>query len=123
MCQSQTDKILFQVQVSAARRAFVQREVTAHHICQLRSDRPQNAQLNAERCQNMFRGWCPSDTFQMTGGKLLILNFPLHLRNKGSLHLHNPRENFCCQFSQPRQSREEQRGEGVASSHLSPNPC
>lgn len=116
-CKSQTNKILFPVWMSVAGRAFMEREVTAHHICQLRSDRPQNAQLNAERCQNMFRGWCPSDTFQMTRGKLLILNFPLHLRNKGSFHIHDPKENFCCPFSQPSLSREEQ---GCGSS--SPEP-
>lgn len=59
MYKIQTNKMLFHVQVSVARRAFTHREVSAHHIWQLRSDRPQNAQLDAERCQNMYRGWWP----------------------------------------------------------------
>lgn len=107
MYKIQTNKMLFHVQVSVARRAFTHREVSAHH--------DSYDQTGLKMLSSMLRdvkicsgAGGPSDTFQMTGGKLLILNFPLHLRNKGSFHTHKPRENSCCQFSQPSLSREEQ---------------
>lgn len=116
-CESTTNMILFQVQVSMARRACTQREVTAHHICQLRSDRPQNTQPNAGRCQNMLRGWCPSDTFQMTEGNCSRSTFPFTWETR---EVSTPTTQGKVSVSSFPSLAWAERSKAVASPHLSP---
>lgn len=117
-CKSTTNMILFQVQVTMARRACTQREVTAHHICQLRSDRPQNTQPNAERCQNTFRGWCPSDTFQMTEGNCSYSTFPFTWETR---QVSTPTTQGKVSVASFPSLAWAERSKAVASPHLSPN--